>query len=129
MSRVRQGEWERPECHAETFASPRLLTLVLSHSYTSAFNLFDLPSLVFPTGISVNAEADMAFEASEGSDSPSRSKVNNADTGDWDRENEEEYVRHRDVYEGAPVGLQLVGSRFEEVSERTLSLRPGDVEM
>jgi hypothetical protein len=65
----------------------------------------------------------MALEASEAGDDPSRSRPHSADTGDWDRENEKEYVRHRDVYEGAPVGLQLVGSRFEEVSEMSVSLR------
>lgn len=77
--------------------------------YTSAFNLFDLPAAVFPTGLHTDVSLDTAYEQQHGLPT---------DLSEWDEYARKEYEEHRDVMDGMPVGLQLVGKRYEEVRVR-----------
>ncbi|UZJ57035.1 hypothetical protein CBS101457_006355 [Exobasidium rhododendri] len=77
-------------------------------NYTSFFNLMDLPGVAFPVkSCLVDSRLDEEFESREGTDARrSLSKL--------DEETSEEYERHREMFNGAPVGLQLIGKRFRE---------------
>ncbi|PWN35203.1 amidase signature enzyme [Meira miltonrushii] len=76
--------------------------------YTSLFNLTDLPGVTFPVaGYAAQAEKDKAFEATKGGKlKPSIS--------DLDQGTIKEYETYREVFENAPIGLQLIGHRFRE---------------
>lgn len=79
--------------------------------YTSAYNLFDVPAVVFPTALVTDSEMDTSFEREYPVKLLSK----------WDREARDEYGMHRSTLDGTPIGLQLIGSRFEEVRKRTVS--------
>lgn len=97
-------------CPACATVAPRPGTIKY-WGYTSAFNFFDVPGAVFPTGLTADATKDADFEVAETASFKSASK--------WDQENEDEYVNHRQVFDGAPIGLQIVGQRFEEASRES----------
>lgn len=91
--------------------------------YTSVFNLVDYPGVVFPSGFKADAKLDQQFEASAAAASAASAARLNGDFGyaereDWcsefDKDNTEEYERHRQVFDGAPVGLQLIGRRYRD---------------
>lgn len=77
-------------------------------NYTAIWNLLDLPSVVFPSGLTVDNELDALTE--------------------WDRKyvprsevDEREWVKYSgpERYEGAPVALQISGRHFKD--EETLA--------
>ncbi|KAJ5681644.1 uncharacterized protein N7477_001584 [Penicillium maclennaniae] len=74
-------------------------------NYTAIWNLVDLPSVVFPSGLTVDRELDVVGEESA---YVPRSEV---DEREWRK------YTGPERFEGAPVGLQLSGGRFmdEEV--------------
>lgn len=84
--------------------------------YTSVFNLVDYPGVVFPSGVKADQEVDRQFEARPAA--ASHQFAYEARKGAWlsdaDRDNTEEYEQHRAVFDGAPVGLQLIGRRFKD---------------
>ncbi|PWN52913.1 amidase signature enzyme [Violaceomyces palustris] len=91
--------------------------------YTSVFNLVDYPGVVFPTGLVADSDIDKKFEeqlASAGKmEDYSKSlrygaESNTADLGDFDRENRKEYEDHRKVFDGAPLGLQLIAKKYKD---------------
>lgn len=85
--------------------------------YTSVFNLVDYPGVVFPSGFVANSELDKQFEASS-PPSASGFEYEERRVGQWmsefDQDNTEEYEQHRAVFDGAPVGLQLIGRRYQD---------------
>ena len=82
--------------------------------YTAAFNLVDYPGVVFPSGLSANSKLDQAFEAV----SPAQGEFGYAPKEGWlsefDRDNTQEYEQHRAVFDGAPIGLQLIGRKYKD---------------
>lgn len=73
-------------------------------NYTAIWNILDYPGVVFPSGLIVDPELDPV----DGGYRP-RSEV---DAREWAKYRPERY-------EGAPIGLQLVGKRFKD--EETLA--------
>ncbi|GAQ07706.1 putative amidase C550.07 [Aspergillus lentulus] len=73
-------------------------------NYTAIWNILDYPGVVFPSGLIV----DPALDLVDGGYRP-RSEV---DAREWAKYRPERY-------EGAPIGLQLVGQRFKD--EETLA--------
>lgn len=72
-------------------------------NYTSIWNLVDLPSAVFPSGITVDPKIDVLTEQDK--------KYVPRDEVD-----EREWRKYEDPgrYEGASVGLQIAGRRFKD---------------
>jgi Asp-tRNA(Asn)/Glu-tRNA(Gln) amidotransferase A subunit family amidase len=77
-------------------------------NYTAIWNLVDLPSVVFPSGLTVDPQLDGLGEEEMGY--VARSEI---------EEREWRKYTGPERYEGAPVGLQLSGGRFED--ERVLA--------
>lgn len=81
--------------------------------YTSTFNLVDYPGVVFPSGLKADSRLDEQFESA-----PTDGEFGYESRSGWfseqDRENAEEYQQHREVFDGAPVGLQLIGRRYKD---------------
>lgn len=77
-------------------------------NYTAIWNLVDLPSVVFPSGITVDPKVDVLTEQDK--------KYVPRDEVD-----EREWRKYEDPerYEGASVGLQIAGRRFKD--EETLA--------
>ncbi|KAJ5486272.1 hypothetical protein N7530_000572 [Penicillium desertorum] len=77
-------------------------------NYTAIWNLVDLPSVVFPSGITVDPKVDVLSEED-------RKYVPR------DEVDEREWRKYQDPerYEGASVGLQIAGRRFKD--EETLA--------
>lgn len=71
-------------------------------NYTAIWNLVDLPSAVFPSGLIVDAELDVLGE--EKGYVP-RSEI---------EEREWRKYTGPERFEGAPVALQIAGGRFED---------------
>ena len=89
--------------------------------YTSVFNLVDYPGVVFPSGMFADSKLDEAYEAQEAAKADPTDvlvyKQVGSDLSEFDHENRVEYSQHRAVFDGAPIGLQLIGRRFhDEVS-------------
>ncbi|SPO41463.1 related to putative acetamidase [Pseudozyma flocculosa] len=89
--------------------------------YTSAFNLVDYPGIAFPSGLVADSAKDREYEASESAAAQPgqgaeawRYDAWRSDLGEFDRENREEYEAHRGVFDGAPIGLQLIGRRYQD---------------
>ncbi|OJJ33190.1 hypothetical protein ASPWEDRAFT_115060 [Aspergillus wentii DTO 134E9] len=87
-------------------------------NYTAIWNILDLPSAVFPSGLFQDPAVDLAEEYTP---------RNEVDAREWKKYKPERYV-------GAPIGLQLAGKHFRD--EETLAaakvisdllLRDGDV--
>jgi amidase len=76
--------------------------------YTAIWNIVDLPCAVFPSGLTVDPVADALTEEDRGY--VPRGEV---DEREWRK------YRGPEVYEGAPVGLQISGRRFRD--EETLA--------
>lgn len=73
--------------------------------YTSQWNLLDYPSLVFPAG-----QVDVARDGRRGPDAKGYAGRN-----EWDRENWAWWEQvGAEGYVDAPLGLQLIGRRFQE---------------
>ncbi|KAJ5143015.1 uncharacterized protein N7515_001802 [Penicillium bovifimosum] len=77
-------------------------------NYTAIWNIVDLPSAVFPSGLTVDPVADALTEADRGY--VPRGEV---DEREWRK------YPGPEVYEGAPVGLQISGRRWRD--EETLA--------
>ncbi|KAJ5791464.1 uncharacterized protein N7518_008475 [Penicillium psychrosexuale] len=77
-------------------------------NYTAIWNLVDLPSVVFPSGIFVDPKVDMLTEQDK--EYVHRDEV---DEREWRK------YQGPERYEGASVGLQLSGKRFKD--EETLA--------
>ncbi|KAJ5571881.1 hypothetical protein N7535_005541 [Penicillium sp. DV-2018c] len=77
-------------------------------NYTAIWNIVDLPSAVFPSGLTVDPVADALTEADKGY--VPRGEV---DEREWRKYSGPER------YEGAPIGLQFSGKRFRD--EETLA--------
>lgn len=77
-------------------------------NYTAIWNLVDLPSAVFPSGITVDLTADALTEQDK--QYVPRDEV---DEREWRK------YQGPERYEGAPVGLQIAGRRFKD--EETLA--------
>lgn len=73
-------------------------------NYSAIWNILDLPAVVFPSGVFVDPVLDGVDEGYTG-----RNEVDEREWRKWAPER----------YEGAPVGLQLVGRRFRD--EETLA--------
>lgn len=103
-------------CPATANVAPRPST-VKYWNYTSVFNLVDYPGVVFPSGITADSALDREFEAK----SPKAVDGFEYETrregewmGEFDEDNAREYEQHREVFNGAPVGLQLIGRRYKD---------------
>lgn len=93
--------------------APRPAT-VTYWGYTSVFNLVDYPGVVFPSGFKADAKADQQFEA-VAAGSGEFAYTNKHDwMSEFDKHNTQEYQQHRQVFDGAPVGLQLIGRRYRD---------------
>ncbi|KAJ5788455.1 hypothetical protein N7457_003445 [Penicillium paradoxum] len=77
-------------------------------NYTAIWNIVDLPSAVFPSGIAVDSTADALTD--EDKQYVPRDEV---DEREWRK------YQGPERYEGAPVGLQIAGKRFKD--EETLA--------
>jgi Asp-tRNA(Asn)/Glu-tRNA(Gln) amidotransferase A subunit family amidase len=73
-------------------------------NYTAVWNILDYPGVVFPSGLVVDPELDPV-------DGGYRTR-SDVDAREWAKYSPERY-------EGAPIGLQLVGKRFKD--EETLA--------
>ncbi|GAC93893.1 probable amidase [Pseudozyma hubeiensis SY62] len=82
--------------------------------YTSVFNLVDYPGVVFPSGFKADAEVDGEFEDAEADGGQFGYARRDGWMSDFDKDNTEEYEQHRQVFDGAPVGLQLIGRRYKD---------------
>ncbi len=87
--------------------------------YTSVFNLVDYPGVVFPSGFEADSKLDQDFENSSPAANTKKDfgyadKKKGEWQSDFDQENTEEYEKHRAVFDGAPVGLQLIGRRYQD---------------
>ncbi|TKY84491.1 hypothetical protein EX895_006392 [Sporisorium graminicola] len=82
--------------------------------YTSVFNLVDYPGVVFPSGFKADSVLDKQFEATPQSATEFGYAQRDEWMSDFDRDNTEEYEQHRTVFDGAPVGLQLIGRRYKD---------------
>lgn len=85
--------------------------------YTSVFNLVDYPGVVFPSGFKADHRLDREYEAqsaSEGTEGDFGYAKRDGWVSDFDKDNAEEYEQHRNVFDGAPVGLQLIGRRYRD---------------
>jgi Asp-tRNA(Asn)/Glu-tRNA(Gln) amidotransferase A subunit family amidase len=103
-------------CPATANVAPRPST-VKYWNYTSVFNLVDYPGVVFPSGIVADSALDREFEkqppkAVDGFEYDTR--MEGEWMGEFDEDNTREYEQHRDVFNGAPVGLQLIGRRYKD---------------
>jgi Asp-tRNA(Asn)/Glu-tRNA(Gln) amidotransferase A subunit family amidase len=77
-------------------------------NYTAVWNIVDLPSAVFPSGLTVDSRLDVLTEQDKGY--VPRDEV---DEREWRK------YQGPERYEGAPVGLQISGRRFKD--EETLA--------
>jgi amidase len=77
-------------------------------NYTAIWNIVDLPSAVFPSGLTVDSKLDLLTE--EDIRYVPRDEV---DEREWRK------YQGPKRYEGAPVGLQIAGRRFKD--EETLA--------
>ncbi|GLB01684.1 hypothetical protein AtubIFM57258_000094 [Aspergillus tubingensis] len=77
-------------------------------NYTAVWNILDQPAVVFPSGLSVDAQLDQL--TSEHKTYKPRDEV---DQREWSK------YTGPERYEGAPIGLQLVGKHFKD--EETLA--------
>lgn len=77
-------------------------------NYTAIWNIADLPSAVFPSGLTVDPKLDVLTEHDK--------KYIPRDAVD-----EREWRKYQgpERYEGAPIGLQIAGRRFKD--EETLA--------
>ncbi|CAO1638112.1 unnamed protein product [Sympodiomycopsis kandeliae] len=100
---VQTQEWDCLLTPACITASARPGTIKY-WGYTSVFNLFDAPALVFPTALQTDAQLDSEYDA----------KHPVSDLSTWDKDARLEYEQHREVLDGVPIGLQVVGRRYEE---------------
>lgn len=73
-------------------------------NYSAIWNILDMPAVVFPSGVVVDPVLDKMDEGYTG-----RNEVDEKEWRKWAPER----------YEGAPVGLQLVGKHFRD--EETLA--------
>ncbi|GAB1522878.1 hypothetical protein RhiTH_006003 [Rhizoctonia solani] len=85
---------------AATLAPPPNTTSWIG--YTSYWNLLDLPAVVFPSGKPLQASSWAS--ASRSSDDQPRNPMEELVRAQWNPE----------TFDGAPVGLQLVGRRWQE---------------
>jgi len=72
-------------------------------NYTAIWNLVDLPSVVFPSGLMVDLELDV-FEDGDKMYVPR----NEVDGREWGK------YTGPERFEGAPIGLQISGARFRD---------------
>ena len=77
-------------------------------NYTAIWNILDQPAVVFPSGLSVDLQLDQLF--GEDKTYTPRGEV---DEREWSK------YTGPERYEGAPIGLQLVGKHFKD--EETLA--------
>lgn len=77
-------------------------------NYTAIWNLVDLPSVVFPSGITVDPKVDVLTEQDK-----KYVPRNEVDEREWRK------YEAPERYEGASVGLQIAGRRFKD--EETLA--------
>lgn len=77
-------------------------------NYTAIWNIVDLPSAVFPSGLSVDSKLDALSEHDK--KYVPRDEV---DEREWRK------YQGPERYEGAPIGLQVAGRRFKD--EETLA--------
>ncbi|KAK0527219.1 hypothetical protein OC842_004937 [Tilletia horrida] len=82
--------------------------------YTSVWNLVDYPSVTFPTGHVADAARDAAFGAQVGGSKEEEEEDEEKTLGEWDAWQAEEYKTHKNLFDGAPICLQLVARRFHE---------------
>ncbi|KAN0060723.1 hypothetical protein ACQY0O_007381 [Thecaphora frezii] len=85
--------------------------------YTSTFNLVDFPGMAFPSDFFADAAKDRAYEEAEsagGDRGAWKYAPQNDDHSEFDLENRKEYQEHRSVFDGAPVGLQLIARRYQD---------------
>lgn len=95
-------------CHAYGTVVPRSST-IRYWGYTSAFNLFDLPFVVLLLTHHQQNRTETVREAEYEKQETPYNRLNEIDC-----DNQCEYQSHRGVCDNAPVGLQLVGPRFEK---------------
>lgn len=77
-------------------------------NYTAIWNILDLPSVVFPSGLTVDLTADALTEQDK-----KYVPISEVDEREWRK------YQGPERYEGAPVGLQIAGRRFKD--EETLA--------
>lgn len=77
-------------------------------NYTAIWNLLDLPSAVFPSGLTVDPELDVLTEEDK-----SYKPRNDEDEREWAK------YQGPERYEGVPIGLQIAGRHFKD--EETLT--------
>ncbi|SJX63657.1 putative acetamidase [Sporisorium reilianum f. sp. reilianum] len=82
--------------------------------YTSVFNLVDYPGVVFPSGLQADSRLDQEFDAASAAGGEFGYAQRDGWMSEFDKDNAEEYEQHREVFEGAPVGLQLIGRRHRD---------------
>ncbi|KAJ5810410.1 uncharacterized protein N7503_002628 [Penicillium pulvis] len=77
-------------------------------NYTAIWNVLDLPSVVFPSGLTVDSKLDALTEQDQ-----KYKPRNEVDEREWEK------YQSPERYEGAPVALQVAGRHFKD--EETLA--------
>ena len=77
-------------------------------NYTAIWNVLDLPSAVFPSGLTVDRELDVLSAQDKG-----YKPRNEVDEREWKK------YQSPERYEGAPIALQITGRHFKD--EETLA--------
>lgn len=77
-------------------------------NYTAIWNIVDLPSAVFPSGLIVDSKLDALTEQDK-----KYIPRDEVDAREWRK------YEGPERYEGAPIGLQIAGRRFKD--EETLA--------
>ncbi|SPO32469.1 probable putative acetamidase [Ustilago trichophora] len=85
-------------------------------NYTATFNLVDYPGVVFPSGLKADSKLDSEFETSPSLERKDEFGYSPREgwMSDFDKDNTEEYEQHRAVFDGAPIGLQLIGRKYRD---------------